>query len=82
MFAGMGLIAISMPVSGIIFSNLNRLQVLKLRVGDVRVKLVNELLNGIRIVKFYTWERAFFQKVRGSNYRLQAASYEWPLCWL
>jgi ATP-binding cassette subfamily C (CFTR/MRP) protein 1 len=27
--------------------------------GDKRLKLTNELLQGIRIVKYYAWERAF-----------------------
>ena len=27
--------------------------------ADVRVKFVNEALSGIRIIKFYAWERAF-----------------------
>jgi hypothetical protein len=31
--------------------------------GDKRLKLTNELLQGIRIVKFYAWEEAF-KKVR------------------
>lgn len=31
---------------------------------DVRVKLINEMLAGIRIIKLYAWENPFMQRVR------------------
>ena len=30
---------------------------------DARVKLMNEILSGIRVIKFYAWESAFMDKV-------------------
>lgn len=30
---------------------------------DTRVKLMNEVLNGIRIIKYYAWENAFVKKI-------------------
>jgi ATP-binding cassette subfamily C (CFTR/MRP) protein 10 len=30
---------------------------------DSRVKLVNELVFAIRVVKFYAWEKAFEEKI-------------------
>lgn len=32
---------------------------------DGRVKLMNEILNGIKILKFYAWEKAFLEQVLG-----------------
>jgi ATP-binding cassette subfamily C (CFTR/MRP) protein 1 len=64
MFAGLGLIAFSMPINGTIFSYLSSLHIPKMVLTDQRVKLMNELLNGIRVVKFYAWEAAFIKKVR------------------
>ena len=35
------------------------------RITDQRVKLMTELLNGIKLVKLYAWEAAFADKVQG-----------------
>lgn len=32
-------------------------------VRDNRTKLMNEILNGIRIIKFFTWEKPFSENV-------------------
>ena len=34
---------------------------------DKRVKLVNELLAGIKVIKFYAWEKHFQHKVEGNK---------------
>lgn len=36
----------------------------KMQSQDVRVKLINEMLAGIRIIKLYAWENPFMQRVR------------------
>lgn len=30
---------------------------------DGRIRLMNEILNGIKILKFYAWEKAFLEQV-------------------
>ena len=30
---------------------------------DVRIKLIDEILNGIKVLKFYAWESSFMAKV-------------------
>ncbi|KAG2455285.1 MRP1 protein, partial [Polypterus senegalus] len=32
---------------------------------DVRIKIMNEILSGIKILKFYAWEKAFLERVLG-----------------
>lgn len=32
---------------------------------DGRIRLMNEILNGIKILKFYAWEKAFLEQVLG-----------------
>jgi ATP-binding cassette subfamily C (CFTR/MRP) protein 1 len=34
-----------------------------LKSSDERIKLMNEILSGIRIIKYYAWENSFVQKV-------------------
>lgn len=60
---GLGLIIIVAPLNGLIFHLLNVVRRKKVLVTDERVKLMNEILTGIRVIKFYAWEKAFSQKV-------------------
>lgn len=59
----MALIIVVVPLNVVIFGLLNYVRRKKTVVTDQRVKLLNELLNGIRVVKFYAWEEAFAEKV-------------------
>uniref|UniRef100_A0A8C1DU58 ABC-type glutathione-S-conjugate transporter n=1 Tax=Cyprinus carpio carpio TaxID=630221 RepID=A0A8C1DU58_CYPCA len=38
---------------------------IQMKYMDGRVKLMNEILNGIKILKFYAWEKAFLEQVLG-----------------
>eukprot|EP01040_Poterioochromonas_malhamensis_P014174 gene14174-15673_t len=62
-FVGLALIIIVMPLTGMIMGGLNYLRQKKVLFTDIRVKLMNEILSGIRIIKYYAWEKAFAEKV-------------------
>jgi ATP-binding cassette subfamily C (CFTR/MRP) protein 1 len=62
-FVGVGLIAFTMPLNGVCFYILNLVRRKKVLTTDIRVKLMNEILSGIRIIKYYAWETAFAEKV-------------------
>lgn len=62
-FVGLGLILVIMPLNGVIFGALNMIRRKKVLITDIRVKLMNEILSGIRIIKYYAWEKAFAEKV-------------------
>ena len=51
------------PLNAKIFSLLQQIRRKKVKVTDTRVKLMNEILSGIRVLKYYAWERAFSEKV-------------------
>lgn len=78
-FAGLGLIVVSVPISGIMVKSLFKLRFGALREADTRVKLTNEALTGIRVLKFYAWERpyeAIINAVREKELAmLEAAAY-------
>ncbi|ETE72132.1 Multidrug resistance-associated protein 1, partial [Ophiophagus hannah] len=48
---------------GVTGSLRGRFQVAHMKSKDSRIKLMNEILNGIRVLKLYAWELAFKQKV-------------------
>jgi ATP-binding cassette subfamily C (CFTR/MRP) protein 1 len=62
-FVGLALIVVTMPFNGVSFAILNMLRRKKVLATDIRVKLMNEVLSGIRIIKYYAWESAFAEKV-------------------
>lgn len=38
-------------------------QEVQMKFTDSRIKLMNEILGGVKILKFYSWEEAFLQRV-------------------
>src|SRR5690349_20786050 len=57
---------------------------------DVRVRLMNEIINGIQIIKFYAWEQSFakviektrkkeLQAVKGSSYIMALLYSMWAV---
>lgn len=58
-FAGLGVMILMIPVSGVLYSRLEKLQVGQMAVKDERVKSMNEILTGIKVLKLYAWEPSF-----------------------
>lgn len=63
MFAALGFVVAILPLLIITFILFAMYRRLKNIPGDSRVKLTNEVLSGIRIIKYYSWERPFFAKI-------------------
>ena len=51
------------PINTVVFSIVSKQRRLVLKYSDMRVKMMNEILAGIRIIKFYAWERPFGKEV-------------------
>ena len=64
MFAGVAAIIISMPVTGILASGARKLQLQQMKDKDKRIKLLNEILSGIKVIKMYGWEHSFIQQTQ------------------
>ncbi len=54
---------ISFPLNTVLFSMISKQRRRVLKYSDLRVKMMNEILSGIRVIKFYAWERPFIQEV-------------------
>jgi ATP-binding cassette subfamily C (CFTR/MRP) protein 1 len=52
-----------MPINMVVFGIVSKQRRLVLKYSDKRVKMMNEILAGIRIIKFYAWERPFGKEV-------------------
>jgi ABC-type multidrug transport system fused ATPase/permease subunit len=51
------------PINVWVFSVVGKMRVRVLKYSDMRVKMMNEILTGIRIIKFYAWEKPFGKEV-------------------
>lgn len=52
------------PINVFITNKLKQIYARLMKVKDIRVKLINEILNGIKILKLYTWENSFEAKIK------------------
>ncbi|XP_067207174.1 multidrug resistance-associated protein 1 isoform X3 [Linepithema humile] len=61
--AGLAVMIILIPVNGLIANKVKTLQIRQMKNKDERVKLMNEVLNGIKVLKLYAWEPSFEQQI-------------------
>ncbi|RAR12763.1 multidrug resistance-associated protein 5 [Stemphylium lycopersici] len=61
---GLGLILIAMPLLGRAVKTLFRRRVVINKVTDQRVSLTQEILQGVRFVKYFGWETSFLERIQ------------------
>ncbi|XP_025086070.1 multidrug resistance-associated protein 1-like isoform X1 [Pomacea canaliculata] len=61
--AGIGVMVLLIPVNAWIAHKTRQLQVKQMIHKDARIKLMNEVLSGIKVLKLYAWEPSFQEKI-------------------
>ncbi|XP_065155853.1 multidrug resistance-associated protein 1 isoform X1 [Atheta coriaria] len=61
--AGLAVMIIMIPINGYIANRTKLLQIKQMKNKDERVKLMNEILSGIKVLKLYAWEPSFEAQV-------------------
>ncbi|XP_052851271.1 multidrug resistance-associated protein 1 isoform X10 [Drosophila gunungcola] len=61
--AGLAVMIILIPVNGVVASRIKTYQIRQMKYKDERVKLMNEVLSGIKVLKLYAWEPSFEKQV-------------------
>ncbi|XP_072313058.1 ATP-binding cassette sub-family C member 3 isoform X4 [Eucyclogobius newberryi] len=61
--AGVAVMILLIPLNAFIAMKTRSYQVEQMRYKDERIKLMNEILNGIKVLKLYAWEKSFIEKV-------------------
>ncbi|XP_024411181.2 ATP-binding cassette sub-family C member 2 [Desmodus rotundus] len=61
--AGVGVMLLLIPVNGIIAIKSKAIQAKNMKRKDQRLKIMNEILNGIKILKYFAWEPSFRNQV-------------------
>ncbi|ORX44613.1 multi drug resistance-associated protein MRP [Hesseltinella vesiculosa] len=62
-FAGILLLILVIPMNSVIAKSMRKYQKRQMKNKDLRIKLMNELLNGIKVIKLYAWEAPFISKI-------------------
>uniref|UniRef100_A0A8D0D9D9 ABC-type glutathione-S-conjugate transporter n=1 Tax=Sander lucioperca TaxID=283035 RepID=A0A8D0D9D9_SANLU len=61
--AGVAVMIMLIPLNAVIAMKTRAYQVEQMQYKDSRIKLMNEILNGIKVLKLYAWENSFKEKV-------------------
>ncbi|XP_068161646.1 ATP-binding cassette sub-family C member 3 isoform X2 [Antennarius striatus] len=61
--AGVAVMVMLIPFNAVIAMKTRTYQVEQMQHKDARIKLMNEILNGIKVLKLYAWENSFKEKV-------------------
>ncbi len=61
--SGITFLLILLPINGFVSAKLRSIQILLMKEKDKRVKLMNEILSNIKILKLYAWENSFIDKI-------------------
>ncbi|BFZ19876.1 hypothetical protein BsWGS_22915 [Bradybaena similaris] len=62
-FAGLGVLVILLPMNTVTSITMRRFNRQMMRLKDRRIRLMNEVLTGMKVLKVYAWEEAFEKKV-------------------
>lgn len=62
--AGMAVMIVLIPLNGWITSKWRTTQIVLMKEKDKRTKLMNEILNGVKVLKLYAWENSFNKQIK------------------
>uniref|UniRef100_A0A8C6ZBI8 ATP binding cassette subfamily C member 2 n=1 Tax=Nothoprocta perdicaria TaxID=30464 RepID=A0A8C6ZBI8_NOTPE len=62
--AGIGVMLLLIPINGFLVTKAKGIQVSNMKNKDERMKIMNEILNGIKILKLFAWEPSFEDRIK------------------
>ena len=74
--AGLGVLLAAIPLNGLDFYYMEKFQTRQMDHKDMRVKLINEILTGMKVLKMYSWEKPFIEKI-GEIRQVELHSMKW-----
>lgn len=61
--SGLAVMIILIPINALLAGKVRNLQIKQMKNKDERVKLMNEVLSGIKVLKLYAWEPSFEEQI-------------------
>ncbi|KAJ1877465.1 hypothetical protein LPJ57_003933, partial [Coemansia sp. RSA 486] len=74
MFAGITVMVVSIPTSARLSRSMRALNKLLMGYRDGRMKIMDEVLSGIKIIKLYAWESSFIRRINDVRVNLELAT--------
>nr|ALU63337.1 canalicular multispecific organic anion transporter 1 [Oryzias melastigma] len=71
--AGLLVMVLMVPINGLLATQARKFQVENMKFKDKRMKIMNELLNGVKILKLFAWEPSFqaqVESIRGEELKV------------
>uniref|UniRef100_A0A3P9Q7W5 Canalicular multispecific organic anion transporter 1-like n=1 Tax=Poecilia reticulata TaxID=8081 RepID=A0A3P9Q7W5_POERE len=71
--AGLAVMVLMVPINGFLANKARNFQVKNMKYKDKRMKIMNEMLNGIKILKLFAWEPSFqaqVEDIRGEELKV------------
>jgi ATP-binding cassette subfamily C (CFTR/MRP) protein 1 len=82
-FAGFGALLVLVPINAWAIKKIGKLQESQLAAKDKRIKLINEALSGMKVLKLYGWEMPFIRRISDVRDKevgiLRTSAYIWPV---
>ncbi|XP_045473551.1 multidrug resistance-associated protein 1-like isoform X2 [Harmonia axyridis] len=63
--AGVGMLIVMIPINTVIINRVKKFQINQMKHKDDRIRVTNEMLSGIKILKLYAWEPFFEDSIQG-----------------
>lgn len=73
LISGLVVMVLTIPITAVVSAKLNKIYIAQMDIMDKRVKCMNEVLNGMKVLKLYAWEPSFEKmilEVRGQEVSL------------
>lgn len=67
--SGVGIMVLMVPINGFLAAYSKKLQTRQMKHKDERIKLMNEILGGMKVLKLYAWEPSFQEHVQNIRER-------------
>ena len=64
-FVGVAILLLSIPLNVVLMTLMQKLNLKQMKFKDSRIKLMNEILGGMKVIKLYAWEPSFVGQVLG-----------------
>ncbi|XP_066478250.1 ATP-binding cassette sub-family C member 2 [Tiliqua scincoides] len=61
--AGIGVMVLLIPINAVLVAKARAIQIKNMKNKDERMKIMNEILNGIKILKLFAWEPSFEKRI-------------------
>ena len=65
---GLAVLLILLPLNAIVWTVMERYQSKQMKKKDERVRVITEILSGVKVLKLFSWEDSFITKISKSDY--------------